>query len=134
MIKKVSIVLFFCLILFAGWFTLNPENGFGLSFFGLTTFNKIPYFYVDIEVDITGKVQKIKKTHKVTKETIKNLIDPKTEILIISKGWSGAREISGLYSNDKMIVIKKKNKEAKKLYNKLIKEGKNVAISYHSTC
>ena len=135
MIKKSLFGIICIVIALSLWVVFNPKDQFGLSFFAFTTFNKIPYIYSDIEVDINGVTTRVDKTHIINHEILKNILIKKPNILILSTGWDGSMmEIIGVRSIQGVEIIIKKNKEAKKLYNKFRKEGKSVAIHYHSTC
>ncbi len=135
MARKIIFITFSIIVLLGVWLTLNPQNGFGFSVFGITTFNKIPYIYSDIEISVSGKVRIIEKTHLIEKENVNWLLEENPEILILSKGWDGSIiEIKNVNNTDSYRVIIKNNQEAKKLYKQFKREGKKVAIRYHSTC
>lgn len=135
MIRNSIYTIVFLMLVIGGWVIGNPSKGFGLSIYAITTFDKIPYIYSDIEVSVSGKVRKVEKTHLIEKDQLNNLLSENPEILILSTGWDGSiMEVKNIRRNESYKLIIKKNQEAKKLYNQFKKEGKKVAIRYHSTC
>ncbi|MGQ4913933.1 MAG: Mth938-like domain-containing protein [Candidatus Asgardarchaeia archaeon] len=76
--------------------------------------------------------------HKLHIDDLKEVLAEKPDILVIGTGYSGVMVVPKetiKYLEDKGIkVIIKTTREAYKIFNELIKEGKNVAGAFHLTC
>ena len=90
---------------------------------------------IDHEKVADGSVRKVIKTHALTFEKIKWLLDSKPDVLIIALGWDGVTTPDDRirrYRECETHLLK--NKEAIELFNRLKGAGRLVAIHYHSTC
>lgn len=119
----------------AVWFSLSPFGRFGPSFYAFTVYNAIPIPLTDIQVNSEGEFRRVKKTHDLSMNPLRWLIESKPEVLIVSLGWSGV-----VKPRDEVLALERqgarflRNDEAIKLYNELKKAGRRVAIHFHSTC
>ncbi len=122
-------------ILFLGWVVLNPPGRFGICSFGFTTYGCIPWPASDVQVRADGAMRRVEKTHDLKLNNVRWLLDPVPEVLIIGIGWEGGaspeKAISGITQCQVRVL---KTGEAIRLYNRLKKQGKKVAIHVHSTC
>lgn len=139
MAKKLRIIaigLGALLVVFAiVWLIVNPPGKFGYCRFGSTIYSCWPYSDSDIQVRHGGAVRKVEKTHQLKYEDIEWLLEDTPKTLIIATGWTGAVEPDEKIKKINQCALKiLKDEEAIKLYNKLKKSGKKVAIHYHSTC
>ncbi|MBI5386186.1 MAG: hypothetical protein HZA90_16060 [Verrucomicrobia bacterium] len=117
------------------WLCFNPPRRFGWCRFGLTTYGAMPRLVSDIQVRADGAVRKVPKTHELPLEQVQWLLDSAPETLIVSIGWNGAVEPDERIWKLKSVEVKiLKSKEAAQLFNRLKKEGRRVAIHFHSTC
>lgn len=133
--SKLLIITPLLLVLIIVYFYTNPIGRFGLCCFGYTTYNSIPIPLLDIQVNADGKIRVIAKTHNLTIDKIKWLIQPMPEVLIVSTGWEGVIKIDDEIKNIRSCKLRiLKTDEAIKLYNKLNKSGVRVAVHIHSTC
>jgi hypothetical protein len=133
--RKLIILLVLVGLLCGLWLSANPLGRFGWSRYALTTYNAWPRVISDIQVRPDGTVRQVEKTHDLTFSRIEWLLEPKPEVLIIALGWdgmTGADERIRSYQDCEVHLLK--NKEAIELYNRLVREGRKVAIHYHSTC
>lgn len=117
------------------WYIFNPSNRFGLSVFGITTYNRIPYILSDIQVRTDGTVRRIQRTHLVQQAEIHWLLESLPDVVIIATGWSGETDVSlEIHQLTPCAVEVHKTLSALFRYNQLKNEGKKVAIHVHSTC
>jgi hypothetical protein len=71
----------------------------------------------------------------LTFEHIEWLLTPNPEVLIIALGWDGVTVPDDrIRQHQGCQVHILRNKEAIALFNRLKRDGKRVAIHYHSTC
>jgi len=128
----VTIIVVFLL----GWFCFNPPGRFGICRFGATVYSGIPRSPVsDFQVRCDGKTRSLAKTHDLKYKNIEWLLAPMPDVLIISTGWNGVVVPSEkIRELDECEVKMLKTPDAVKLYNKLKKEGRKVAIHVHPTC
>ena len=132
--KLISVVVVLGLLL-TGWLLANPPGRFGWSCYAYTTYNALPRPVSDFQIRADGSTRKVDKTHQLSFDRIEWLLDPQPEVLIIGLGWDGVTEPDAKIRNYKDCEIQfLKNDEAIELFNRLKKEGKRVAIHYHSTC
>lgn len=132
--KIISVVIVLGLLL-TGWLLANPPGRFGWSCYAYTTFGALPCPISDFQVRADGSTRNVDKTHELSFERIDWLLDPQPEVLIIGLGWDGVTEPAARIRNYKDCEVHfLKNDEAIELFNRLKKEGKRVAIHYHSTC
>ncbi|MFN0116831.1 MAG: hypothetical protein ACKVQC_00875 [Elusimicrobiota bacterium] len=98
-------------------------------------FNHLPIPLIDIQVKSDGSFRKVPKTHDLRLANIQWLIDDNPEVLVISLGWSRVvKPRQEIYDFKGCKIHLLPNAEAIELFNTLQKEGKRVAIQYHSTC
>jgi len=124
------------------WFIFNPIGKFGLHFFGLTIYSGIPYPYVDLVVDSSSILPKIRETksHLITEEEFYKIIGEKVdawpEYVIIGTGYEDKVKVSGgiliRSANPRIEILP--TPEAIKLFNKLKSQGIKVKAIIHSTC
>ncbi len=135
--KKGTIILLLILIIIVSlWIYVNPAHRFGeITIFGLTTYSCIPYPMTDMQINSSGKIKLISKTHTPSLENFVRLADDKCDILIIATGWNGVLtppvDINKIKNCEIKILT---NKDAITYYNTLKKQNKRVTIYYHSTC
>jgi hypothetical protein len=133
--RKFIAVLVLLAVLFALWIAANPPGRFGWCRYAYTTYGGWPRFISDFQVRADGTTRKIAKTHELAFEQIEWLLGPKPEVLIIALGWDGVTTPDDRirqYRDCEVHILK--NKEAIELFNRLKRDGKRVAIHYHSTC
>ena len=132
--KFITLLVVFIFICTA-WLIANPLGRFGWCCYAYTTFSAWPRPISDIQVRSDGTTRKIAKTHDLTFEQIEWLLTPKPEILIIALGWDGVTTPDDrIRQHQGCEVHIVKNKEAIALFNRLKRDGKRVAMHYHSTC
>jgi|ERR1043166_1464070 hypothetical protein len=133
--RKLIVILAVLAVLTALWLVANPPGRFGWSCYAYTTYGALPRPISDLQVHADGKTRKIAKTHELSFEQIEWLLTPKPEVLIIALGWDGVTTPDDRirqHQGCELHILK--NKEAIELFNRLKREGKRVAIHYHSTC
>jgi hypothetical protein len=120
----------------AGWVFVNPSARFGLSQFGVTTFNRVPVPYVDLQVRSDGAIRWVAKTHDPDAAVFACLVSSrKPEVIVVALGWqSGVQAGNGFPSLAGIKVLAVPTDEALPLYNLLKDQGVRVAIHVHSTC
>jgi hypothetical protein len=117
------------------WFFINPLRGFGVCGRGLTTYEMVPFPWVDFQVRAGGEVRRVPKSHRLLLDDVVWLTENKPETLVVSTGWDGAVDVSPqivdfLHGYDVRVL---KTGDAVALYNNLLAEGRRVAIHLHST-
>jgi hypothetical protein len=134
--KKLSILLVLLAMASGAWLTANPPGRFGkCCYYAFTTHSAVPRAITDIQVRADGKTRQVDKTHELTFAEVEWLLDPKPEVLIVALGWDGVTTPDAkIRGYDGCEVHLLKNEEAIELYNRLKREGRRVAIHYHSTC
>lgn len=134
--KRKPIVILSALILALGvWLLINPPGRFGFCMFGCLTYSSVPRPLSDLQVRSDGKTRSVSKTHSLTLDQVRWLLEPRPKILIIGTGWDGvvepSKELQTLPECDVRIL---KTGDAVQLYNALKRAGQKVAIHVHSTC
>jgi hypothetical protein len=134
--RKLVILLVILALLSGAWVLANPPGRFGwCSCYALTNYSVWPRLVTDVQIRADGTTRQVEKTHELNFADIEWLLTPKPEILIIALGWDGVTtpdaRIRG-YKDCEVQLLK--NKEAIDLYNRLKRDGRSVAIHYHSTC
>lgn len=76
-----KIILIAIIFVAAVWIWQNPVERFGLSFFGLTTYNRIPYPYFDLKIYAKGSVTIRQKSHFLSLQEISDLIPADTVVI-----------------------------------------------------
>jgi hypothetical protein len=133
--RKVVVLLVVFALLSAGWIAANPVGHFGWCGYAFTTYSAWPRPITDLQVRADGKTRTVEKTHELRFADIEWLLTPQPEVLIIALGWDGVTTPDfriRAYKGSELHLLK--NKEAIELYNRLKREGRRVAIHYHSTC
>ena len=120
-------------VLVSIWCVAFPSGNFGYARYAFTIFNRWPKPVVDFEVQCDGSARRVAKTHELDFDSVQWLTDGNPEVIIVAVGWDGV-----VQPDDKIRAMKNvrvlKNKEAIELFKQLKKDGKRVAIHYHSTC
>ena len=79
-----------------------------------------------------------KNGHRVIADDITDLLNKKTDIIILGTGNPGlmkaTEELKALLHEKKIELVEAPTAEAVSLYNQLIKEKKNIAAGFHLTC
>jgi hypothetical protein len=134
--RKHTILLVTLALCLGAWIVANPPQRFGrCSCYAFTTYSAWPRIVTDIQIRSDGQTRRVEKTHDLTFADVEWLLTPKPDVLIIALGWDGVTapddRIRG-YKDCEVHLLK--NKEAIELYNRLKRDGRSVAIHYHSTC
>ena len=133
--RRIITVLVVVAFLSGAWLIANPLGRFGWCCFGYATYNAWPRPISDFQVRADGSTRKVNKTHQLSFEQAEWLVDPTPDVLIIAVGWDGVATPDDRIREHKDCEIHiLKNREAIKLFNRLKRAGKRVAIHYHSTC
>ena len=118
----------------AVWFFFNPVAGFGVSRYGLTTYDRLPIPLIDFQVRPNGDFRRVPKTDDISVDTVAWLMESRPDVLIIATGWKGkavarpqVRDLGGY----ELHILK--TGDALPLYNRLRTEGRRVAVHLHST-
>ncbi len=118
-----------------GWVVVNPAGQFGVSRFGVTTFNRVPVPYLDLQVRPDGAVRWRWKSHDLNAEALRWLTDSTPEVLIIGVGWeSSARVPEDVAGRRDTRVLVLPTEQALSTFNSLRQRKVRVAIHVHSTC
>ena len=134
--KRILVVsgLVVCIVV-AGWIAVNPGGRFGMSAQMLTTYNRVPLPFVDIQVRSEGAMRVVEKVHRISAEQLAWLATPEPAVLIIAGGWQGdARAVGKLEGLKRTKVLTLRSGEALALFNSLREQGVQVAFHVHSTC
>lgn len=119
----------------AGWIAVNPGGRFGMSTQMLTTYNRLPVPFVDMQVRSDGAMRVVEKVHKIGADQLVWLATPEPAVLIIAGGWQGDARVAGQLEGLKRTkVLTLRTGEALALFNSLREQGVHVAIHVHSTC
>lgn len=134
--RLLIIVPIILVIAIVAWFVVNPIGRFGYRGFGVTVYGSFPYAPSDIQVRANGEIRKVEKTHELTYEDVKWLLQSeKPDVLFIGTGWQGKVNADDKIKNiDGVDVRIMKTGEAVEEFDKLKGEGRKVAIHVHSTC
>jgi hypothetical protein len=117
------------------WTAANPGRRFGVSTDMLTTYNRLPYPLVDVQVRSDGATRVVAKSHKIGAEQLAWLAQPEPEVLIIASGWQGDARATGWPAGlTRTRVLTLRTGEALRQFNALREQGVRVAIHVHSTC
>jgi hypothetical protein len=133
--RKLIALLVIVGVLATVWIFANRPGRFGWCCYGYTTYGSWPRPISDFQVRGDGETRKVEKTHELSFEQIKWLLDSKPDVLIIALGWDGITTPDDRireYKGCEIYILK--NKQAIDLFNRLKQSGKRVAIHYHSTC
>ncbi len=117
------------------WVALNPAGRFGLSRDMLTTYNRAPVPFADLEVRSDGAMRLVGKTHQVGAEQLAWLARPKPDVLIIATGWQGEVRAAGRPADlARTTFLTLPTGQALATFNALRARMVQVAIHVHSTC
>jgi hypothetical protein len=123
------------IIITAGWIAVNPAGRFGMSRDMLTTYNRLPVPFLDLQVRSDGTMRVVGKSHQIATEQLAWLARPEPEVLIIAGGWQGDARAAGPLDDFKGTrVLTLPTGKALELFNSLRERGVRVAIHVHSTC
>ena len=123
------------LVLMAGWVVANPGGRFGMSRDGLTTYDRLPFPFVDMQVRSDGAMRLVSKSHRIATQQLAWLARPQPEVLIIAAGWQGdVRGPARLGDLERTRIVALPTPRALALFNSLRDQGVRVAIHVHSTC
>ena len=110
-------------------------GGITASRFGLTVVGACPIPAFDITIRANGTVGLRRKTHRITAEEVRALVEPGLEAIIIGNGWDqGSLVDPGVVAQGGILVEVLRTEEAFKRYNALRAQGKRVALIAHTTC
>lgn len=123
------------LLAVAGWTFSQPGDDFGVCRFGLTTYDRVPWLAVDIQVAADDQVRRVEKTHDLRKPALDWLLQSNPEILIVAEGWDGVVQVADVIRaiTDCEVEVLRTG-EAIERFRALKRQGKRVAIHVHSTC
>ena len=79
-----------------------------------------------------------RRGHFVDADDLQDILISKPDILVIGKGSPGQMKSTGelqkILKDHRIELIEEKTAEAVETFNKLYKEGKNVAAGFHLSC
>jgi len=121
---------------FSGWLLVNPGVGFGISRFGVTTYERIPLPYFDVQVRADGAFRVVAKSHDIDGERLAWLLTPQSpQVLVVGLGWEDSGRLASAFRAPAGTeVLALRTGEAIATYNALRARGTRVAIHVHSTC
>jgi hypothetical protein len=106
------------------------------SRFGFTVYGIIPVPFLDITVNRNGLLWFRRKTHQITTDEIRKLIDSKTEAIVIADGWDRIANVEESLEREfpqiKIYILS--TPDAFKKYNELASDGVSVVMLAHTTC
>lgn len=107
--------------------------------FGLTVVGLLPVPLFDVTIRSDGRPGLRDKTHRVTLDEARGMVDAGTEVLIIANGWDGVVWVDpGVLTPGALpagvVVEVLRTGEAVRRYRHLRREGRRVALLLHSTC
>ncbi len=100
--------------------------------FGFTVVGICPLPVFDLTFHANGGVWFRTKTHLVTVEELRALLDQDVEEIIVATGWQGAVEIEPGFRGARVTALP--NAEALERYREQRRLGKRVALILHATC
>ena len=119
-----------------GWVAVNPGGEFGISRFGLTTYSRVPFPVIDVQVRDDGAFRPVLRTHAIDAARLRWLLSRRApEVLIVGVGWESTAKVASAFrppDGTKLLVLP--TDEAIATYNSLKADGVRVAIHVHSTC
>ena len=118
-----------------GWVAVNPAGQFGISRYGITTFNRLPVPLMDLQVRADGSMRVRLKTHDITADRLRWLTEGSPSVLIIAVGWEESARVSSdvaLPEGGKVLILP--TEAALSTFNALQQRRVRVAIHVHSTC
>ena len=119
---------------FVGWLFVNPAAAFGISRYGLTTFNRVPIPAADLQVRSDGETRWVWKRHILDDSTLAWPLSRPASVLIIGRGWRDGVRPPQLSLPPGTELLFLPSGEALREYNALKARGISVAIHFHSTC
>jgi hypothetical protein len=105
------------------------------SQFGLTMYGLVPVPVLDITVGPHGGLWFRDKSHFISLDEVRPLLDPDVEVLVIGMGWHSAVRVDPAIEALTGIEIHiLSTPQAYDLFNRYVSEGRRVALLAHSTC
>ncbi len=134
--RRLFLALAVVAVLVVAWLALEPGDRFGHSTSALTTWDRVPLPYVDLQVRGDGTFRVVPKTHRVTAGTLAWLAEPAPDVVIFARGWEGHdARFAGLPPALRSTrILELPTGEALSTFNVLRRQGLRVAIHVHSTC
>jgi len=103
--------------------------------FGLTVYGLLPIPYLDVTINKHGVLWFRTKTHEMTVEEVRPMVDSDVEVVVIGIGWDrlvqvdpAVRQLAG----GAVEVLATPDAFAR--YNRLRNEGRSVVLLAHTTC
>ncbi|MBN2830181.1 MAG: VanZ family protein [Candidatus Cloacimonetes bacterium] len=135
------------LILIGGSISFIVNKGKGITYAkeGLIVYNGIPIPYFDVFIFENGSMRLVDKMHYFNARDKNRILLESSDIVVIGagfrnqggKGFNLPTNTGFIYNAEKRIgtqVIIRNTAEAVEIYNRLLKEGKNVTFVIHTTC
>lgn len=133
--RRIAIVVALAAALLVAWLAFNRPGRFGPSCFGYTSYGALPRPLVDFDVRTDGTVRYVAKTHDVGPAEIEWLLETRPDVLITCAGWQRRVRVRGEVGRLEGVRVEiLPTGEAQRLFNRLRREGRRVAIHVHSTC
>jgi hypothetical protein len=137
MTRRIAIVSAAVLVLtLVGWIAINPSGQFGLSRFGLTTYARVPFPVIDVQVRADGVFRPVFRSHAIDGGRLNWLLtEAHPQVLVVGVGWEGTAKVASEFrppAGTRLLVLP--TDQALDAYNTLKAEGVRVAIHVHSTC
>jgi hypothetical protein len=103
--------------------------------FGLTVYGAIPIPVLDITVRPNGLLWFRDKSHFVSVNEVRPLLDPGVETLIIGNGWEGRVKVDpAVFELPGVTVYVLRTPDAFDLFNQFKSTGRKVALLAHTSC
>jgi len=131
MIKKKKAIIILALI---AWFLINRPLHFGIHFFAFTVYSGIPIPYFDLKIHANGIPSIRKKSHYVSIDEVKPLLEENPEVIIIGIGYNEMVKVDKEILKLNVGVLILETSEAIKAFNQLKSSGVKVAAIIHTTC
>jgi len=129
-----KVILALVAILVILWPLINHADRFGVHFYGLTTYNRIPIPYLDVIVHTDGSMSlREGKSHYITANDTEPLFDEGAELVIIGAGYSGQVYVEPEVES-RLDVEVFKTPDAIHRFNNLRGRDAKIAVIIHSTC
>jgi hypothetical protein len=133
--RRLAIVAAITATLLVAWFALDRPGRFGPSCFGYTSYGALPRPVVDFDVRADRALRYVAKTHDVGLAEIQWLLDPPPDVLIICEGWQRRVQVRDDVRRLEGVRVEiLPTGAAQRLFNRLRRQGRRVAIHVHSTC
>lgn len=106
------------------------------SRFGFTVYGVVPIPLLDFTINEQGVLWFRPKTHVITFDEVKALVDSDTTVIVIAMGWDSIAQVDDLvhveFLNQKIHALS--TPEAFQKYNELRQQGVKVVLVAHTTC